>query len=210
MDFSEMTLEGVLRAYSSVKGHRTRCEREINSLIEMLKVQYSAPSEVRVNDRLEKLEKHTHKLSDITDYLLTAKYAKAQDHAEEVAEFFATLDEAATAIFRVIHERHAAAPQAAIAAAPAPAPAPARASVKPSGELKPKELSHDASMATFRTWKKQFCADYDAGNLGTLPCTQQQAYLNNCVDEALTSRIDRESTGTTPVYSPIQGLMTCI
>ena len=52
-----MTLEEVLRTYSSVKGHRTRCEREINSLIEMLKVQYSAPSEVRVNDRLEKLEK---------------------------------------------------------------------------------------------------------------------------------------------------------
>ena len=63
------------------------------------------PSEVRVSDRLEKLEKHTHKLSDLTDYLLTAKYTKAQDHAEEVAEFFATLDECATAIFRVIHER---------------------------------------------------------------------------------------------------------
>ena len=106
MDFSEMTHEGVLRAYSSVKGHRTRCEREINSLIDMLKVQYSAPSEVRVNDRLEKLEKHTHKLSDIT------------------------LDEAATAIFRVIHERHAAVPQAAVAEAPAPAQA--RAPIKPS------------------------------------------------------------------------------
>ena len=170
-------------------------------------MQYSAPSEVRVNDRLEKLEKHTNKLSDITDYLLTAKYAKAQDHAEEVAEFFATLDEEATAIFRVIHERHAAAPQAAAAAAPALAPA--RVS-KPSAELKPKELSHDASMATFRTWKKQFRAYYDASNLGTLPCSQQQAYLNNCVDETLATRVDRESTVTMPVYSPIQGLITCI
>ena len=98
MDFSEITLEEVLRAYSLVKGHRTRCEREINSLIDMLKVQYSAPSEVRVKDRLEKLEKHTHKLGNITDYLLTAKYAKAQDHAEEVAVFFATLDEASNAV----------------------------------------------------------------------------------------------------------------
>ena len=93
MDFSNMTLAEVLRAYSLVKGHRTRCEREINSLIDMLKVQYSAPSEVRINDRLEKLEKHTHKLSDITDYLITAKYAKAKDHSEEVAEFFTTLGE---------------------------------------------------------------------------------------------------------------------
>ena len=65
-----MTLAEVLRAYSSVKGHRTRCEREIQSLLEMLKVQYSAPSEVHINDRLEKLEKHTHKLSDIMAILL--------------------------------------------------------------------------------------------------------------------------------------------
>ena len=163
MDYSEMTLEEVLRTYSSVKGHRTRCERELNSLIEMLKVQYSASSEVRVNDRLEKLEKHTHKLSDITDYLLTAKYTKAQDHAEEVAEFFATLDDH--------HECHAAAPQAAIAAMSAPAPV--RASAKPSAELKPKELSHDASMATFRTWKKQFRAYYDTDNIAATGLPQQ-------------------------------------
>ena len=158
----------------TLEGHCTRCKRDINSFIEMLKVQYSAPSEVRVNDRLEKLEKHTHKLSDRTDYLLTAKYAKAKDHAEEVAEFFATLDKCATAIFRIIHERYAAAPQAAIAALPAPAPA--RNFAKPLAELKPKELSHDTSMVTFRTWKKQFRAYYDAGIIGSLPCTQQQAY----------------------------------
>ena len=106
----------------------------------------------------------------------------------------------------MIHERHAAAPQAAAAAAAA---TPARVS-KSSAELKPKELSHDASMATFRTWKKQFRAYYDAGNIGTLPCSQQQAYLTNCIDETLATRVDRESTATTPVYSPIQGLFTCI
>ena len=80
MDYAEMTLEEILRTYSSVKGHRTCCERKIQSLIVLLKVQYSAPSETRINDRLERLEKHTHKLSDITDYLLTAKYTKAKDH----------------------------------------------------------------------------------------------------------------------------------
>ena len=65
-------------------------------------------------------------------------------------------------------------------------------------------------MATFRTWKKQFRAYYDAGGLISLPCSQQQAYLNNCIDETLATRVDRESTATTPVYSPIQGLFTCI
>ena len=91
-----------------------------------------------------------------------------------------------------------------------PAPAPIRTTAKSSAELKPKELSHDATMATFRTWKKQLCAYYDSGSISSLPCTQQQAYLNNCVDEALRSRTDCESTATTPVYSPIQGLLTCV
>ena len=58
--------------------------------------------------------------------------------------------------------------------------------------------------------KKQFHVYYDAGHLGSLPCTQQQAYLNNCVDDALLARVDREATGTTPVYSAIQGLLTCM
>ena len=213
MDYSEMTLEEVLRTYLSVKGHRTRCEREIQSLIALLKVQYSAPSEVRINDRLEHLEKHTHKLSDITDYLLTAKYTKAKDHQEEVAEFFALLVECATKIFTVIHERHAAAPQAAIAAHAVPAhavPAPARSPPKPSAKLKTEKLSHNTTMASFLTLKKQFRAYYNVGHIGSLPCTQQQAYLNNSIDESLRARVDRESTATTTVYSPIQGLMTCI
>ena len=86
----------------------------------MLKVQYSTPSEVRVNDRLEKLEKYTHRLSDISDYLITAKYPKAADHVNEVEEFLNTLDRASTQIFKVIHDRHAAAPQAEVPAPPAP------------------------------------------------------------------------------------------
>ena len=47
-------------------------------------------------------------------------------------------------------------------------------------------------------------------SIGLLPCTQQQAYLNNCDDKMLCSRIDRESTAPTPIYSPIQGLLTCV
>ena len=78
-----MSIAEILRTYSSIKGHCTRIEREIQSLLDMLKVQYSAPSEVRVNDRLEKLEKYTHRLSDISDYLITAKYPKAADHVND-------------------------------------------------------------------------------------------------------------------------------
>ena len=58
LDYAEMTLEEVLRTYSSVKGHHTRCEREIQSLLALLKLQYSFPSKTHINDRLERLEKH--------------------------------------------------------------------------------------------------------------------------------------------------------
>ena len=92
MDLSEMSLEAVLRSYSSVKGHRTRCEHEIENLLGLLSTRYSSVSEERIKDRLESLEKHTLRLSDIKDYLIHLKYAKARDHDDEVQEFLVTLD----------------------------------------------------------------------------------------------------------------------
>ena len=91
LQLSELTLEEALRSYSSVKGHRTRVEREIGNLLRLLKDQYSATSEERLNDRIEKLEKHTHRLSDIAKYLVSLKYTKARDHRDEVEEFKETL-----------------------------------------------------------------------------------------------------------------------
>ena len=73
LELSELTLEEALRSYSSVKGHRTRVEKEIGNPLRLLKNNYSATSEERINDRLEKLEKHTHKLSNIAEYLITLK-----------------------------------------------------------------------------------------------------------------------------------------
>ena len=132
-----------------MKGHRTCCEREIQSLLALLKVQYSSPSETRINDRLERLEKHTHKLSDITDFLITTKYAKAKDHKDEVTDYFAVLEDCATEIFTVIHNRHAAAPTAVLAAQAAPATTWSAPTL--SSELKPDKLSHETTMASFRT-----------------------------------------------------------
>ena len=67
-------------------------EREIGNLLRLLKDQYSATSEERLNDRIEKLKKHTHWLSDISEYLVSLKYAKARDHRDQVEEFKETLD----------------------------------------------------------------------------------------------------------------------
>ena len=138
---STVHLEEALRSYSSVKGHRTRVEKEIGNLLRLLKDQYSATSEERINDRLEKFEKHTHRLSDIAEYLVSLKYAKARDRHEEVADFKEILDKCTEEVFTVLHQRQVANPTAPLQAA-AQAP---RVSVKASAsELKPEKLTHDA------------------------------------------------------------------
>ena len=156
MDLSEMSLEAVLRSYSSVKGHRTRCEHEIENLLGLLSTRYSSVAEERIKDRLDSLEKHTLRLSDIKDYLIHLKYAKARDHADEVQEFLGTLDKCSSDVWEIIHNRHAAAqvnvPAATQQVAAGPAPK------APTNELKPEKLANDASMATFRSWGKQFRA----------------------------------------------------
>ena len=91
LELSEMTPEEVLRSHSSVKGHRTRYEKEIANLLQLCNTQHSLTSEDRINDRLERVEKHTHKLSDITDYL-----------GLQPAQFFYLLSEPLLALFQVI------------------------------------------------------------------------------------------------------------
>ena len=150
LDLSEMPLEAVLRSYSSVKGHRTRCENEIENLLGLLTTRYSSVAEDRIKDRLEALEKHTLRLSDIKDYLVHLKYAKARDHDDEVLEFLGTLDKCSSDVWEIIHARHAAdhvnVPAAAQRGAAGPAPK------APTNELKPEKLANDATMATFRSW----------------------------------------------------------
>ena len=101
-----MTLEKVLRSYWSIQGHQTRCKKEKANLLQLLIARYSSMSEERINDRLEKLEKYTNKLSDITEYLVTLKYTKARDYQEEVKEFSDVLDKCSADIFTVLHNRH--------------------------------------------------------------------------------------------------------
>ena len=120
---------------------------------------------------------------------------KAREHRVEVADFSEVLDKYSQGAFTVPHNRHAA---ALAAVAPLQAAALPRPSSKPSSsELKPEKLTHDASTSVFRTWKKQFKTYFVTAQLGTLTCSQQQAYLNNCLDSVLHARIDREATGTT-------------
>ena len=103
IELSEMSLEEALRSYSSVKGHRTRVEREIGNLLRLLSATYSAPSENRLNASLEKLQ--THRLSDIAEYLVSLKYTKARDHRDEVEDFKEVLNRCSDEVFKLQHDR---------------------------------------------------------------------------------------------------------
>ena len=87
LELFELTLEEALRSYSSVKGHRTRVEKEIGNLIRLLTATYSVTSEDRLNDRLDKLQTYTLRLSDIAEYLVSLQYAKACDHRDRCRGF---------------------------------------------------------------------------------------------------------------------------
>ena len=144
LELSEMSLEEALRSYSSVKGHRTRVEQEIGNLLRLLSATYSSPSETRLNESLEKLQKHTHRLSDIAEYLASLKYAKARDHMEEVEDFKEILNKCSDEVFKMQHDRHVSRDAQPAQAAPPPNPRPASAK-PPATELKPEKLTHDAS-----------------------------------------------------------------
>ena len=109
LELTEMTLEEVLCSYSSIKGHRTRCEKKIKNLLTLLNTQYSSTSEDCVNDCLEKLERHTLCLSDITEYLVALKYNRARDHEEKVAKLLDVLAKCSHDVFAILHNHHAAA-----------------------------------------------------------------------------------------------------
>ena len=136
LELSEMTLEETLRSYSSVKGHSTRVEREIGNLLRLLSAAYSSPSKARLNESLEKVQKHTHRLSDIADYLAFLKYAKARDHLEEVEDFKEVLNKCSDEVFKMQHDRHASGDAQPAQAAPPPRPLSAK---PPVTELKPEK-----------------------------------------------------------------------
>ena len=196
-----MSMEEVLHIYLLNKGHRTRCEKEIYNLLGLLRHQYFSTSEECINDRLEKLERHTLRLSHIKDYLVYLKYNRAIDHEEEVQEFLEILPFCITVMPR--HRLLLHLLRSLLLLLPRSAPKPS------TSELKPEKLTHDSSMANYRTWGKQFRAYFDAGRLDTLPCTHQQAYLNNCIDEVLCAMVNREVSAITPIYSNVPGFLTC-
>ena len=65
-------------------------------------------------------------------------------------------------------------------------------------ELKPEVLSHDATAGELTIWLKKFEAYYHASNMQVTRIQVQQAYLRNCLDNALALQLDSTIQQTTP------------
>ena len=74
-------------------------------------------------------------------------------------------------------------------------------------QLKPEVLSHDATAGELRIWLKKFEAYYHASNMQVARIQVQQAYLRNCLDNALALQLDSTIQQTKAL---IGGGVTCI
>ena len=77
-------------------------------------------------------------------------------------------------------------------------------------ELKPEVLSHDATAGELRIWLKKFEAYYHASNMQVARIQVQQAYLRNCLDNALALQLDSTIQQTTPVIGRGATCVTCL
>ena len=155
---------------------------------------------------LTKAENSAACLGQIAHYLTQIKYEKWEDHAKEVQE----MDAEVAALWKEVSTKAHIPGQTAARRNVAPQAAPREENaggMKLVADLKPEVLSHDATAGELRIWLKKFEAYYHASNMQVARIQVQQAYLRNCLDNALALQLDSTIQQTTPV---IGGGVTCV
>ena len=203
-------LAGALRSYA---GHKGWCTKNLNKASECMKLvekQYARETERSLESFLQKAEEQVAFMSQYTDWLEQAKYAKVADHKAEVADFDLRVQQLYIAFLEWRNKRAAeAAGQAPQQQAGAQGNA-TTPSVKPVSDLKPQQLQAEASTSDLRQWKRQFEAYYSASNMSSARIMDQQAYLEACLDKELAKSLARQSTGTTPIFGENASCMTIL
>ena len=163
--------------------------------------------EENIYANLTKAENTAACLGQISHYLTQIKYKKWEDHAKEVQD----MDAEVAALWKDISTKTHVPGQAAARRNVAPQQAAPREDnsngMKLVAELKPEVLSHNARAGKLRIWLKKFEAYYHASNMQVARIQVQQAYLRNCLDNALALQLDSSIQQTTSV---IGGGVTCI
>ena len=204
-DFEDQTPEDVLRSYTAYKIWRKRTTNKINSLMDLQVQAFSQLTFNALTKGISDLEWYADMLVSLADWLALNGVEKAVAHVKEARTWVKEADELIARVHQLCHEQSVGGRGPAIAAAAAGITV---GSSKPLNELKPERLCHDANMAQFRTWKDEFSAYHSASNMRnlTLPC--QHAFLLKCLDVAISMRVKRLKTDTTPIF-PIPGTNSC-
>ena len=135
-------------------------------------------------------------------------YERLEDHQKEVDDMDKEVENLWKEISPKAHVRNQAARRNPLLAAAGPARDQDNSgTVKLVAELKPYVLSWDATAGELRIWIKKNEAYYHASNMQVAQIAVLQAYLRNCLDNALDLQLDSTVQPTTPT---IGGGVTCI
>ena len=164
--------------------------------------------EEELNKNITKAENTAACLGQVTCYLTQVGYEKWEGHQKEVDN----MDKEVAAPWKEVsakaHLRSQAVRRNPLAAAGGPARDQDNSShMKLVAELKPDVLSQVATAGELRIWVKKFEAYYHTSNMQVARIAVQQAYLRNCLDNALALQLDSTVQQTTPVLG---GGVTCI
>ena len=158
-DFTGKTAEQVLGSYSAFKGWRTRNVDKIEQNLDLNERAFSQTTETQIKKDLSNVEKYSDILTQIANWLVIEAHADADDHVAEAAQFQVATKALITRVLRAVHRAQPAAPNVpANVALVAP-------TSKPVSDLKPDQLTFDASIAHVRRWKKDFEAYHSASNM---------------------------------------------
>ena len=194
-----------LRKYSSHKNWYTKYIKKVDNLKDLLDKAFDRSVEELLTKNLTKAENTAAVLSQIAHFLMQIKYDKWEDHQKEVEEMEAEVASLWQEITTKAHTRIQAAkrlPGASVASAAAanrPATTEHEATLKLMAELKPQTLTYDATAGELSIWLKKFNAYYESSNMHLVRISVQQAYLRNCLDNALALQLESSIQATTPV-----------
>jgi uncharacterized coiled-coil protein SlyX len=184
------TVATVLRKYAGHKGWCTKYLQKASECTKIIATNWARSTEEKLEENLKNAENQVGAMGQWTDVLVQAQYDKVADHQAEVEDLEKQLAVLYTTFVKTQNER------ANQQQAPA---APPRSAVKPVSDLKPTQLAADATTADLKQWKRQFLAYFSASNMAAAKTSDQQAYLEACLDRDLAKAMTRLTTGTTPV-----------
>ena len=200
-NFGDRTNAEVLLSYANFRGKLNRSSGKIDTPMALLSTSFSSQTAKNIQKELDKCDRWVDIMSQIADWMVSQKMESAKDHVDEVAKMSKHLAKGTDNFLQLMH-MHTQGGNVTIDSDDESVHR--GASAKPVSELRPKELTYDATPSAVRDWKVKFRAYHDASNMRALPI----AFMVNTVASEISKRITRLATENTPIF-PVEGQESC-